>query len=49
MILVDTSAWVDDCLIGALAARNGVPVRHADTDFDVLARHTDVGVHEPAV
>jgi predicted nucleic acid-binding protein len=28
-----------DCLIAACAMRAGVPVLHADTDFDVLARH----------
>jgi predicted nucleic acid-binding protein len=34
-----------DCLIGAVAARHGTPVLHADADFDTLARHTDVEVH----
>jgi predicted nucleic acid-binding protein len=29
-----------DCLIAATAIRAGLPVLHADTDFDVLARHT---------
>ena len=29
-----------DCLIGAVALRVGVPVLHADADFEVLARHT---------
>lgn len=29
-----------DCLIAAVAIRAGVPVLHADSDFDVLARHT---------
>jgi predicted nucleic acid-binding protein len=29
-----------DCLIAAVAIRAEVPVLHADTDFDVLARHT---------
>lgn len=28
------------CLIGAVAIRAGVPVLHADSDFEVLARHT---------
>lgn len=37
-----------DCLIGAVALRHEVPVLHADTDFDVLARHTDVDVHVPS-
>lgn len=36
-----------DCLIGAVAARQGAPVLHADADFDTLARHTDVAVHSP--
>ncbi len=36
-----------DCLIGAVAARHGVPVLHADADFDVLSRHTGVRVHLP--
>lgn len=36
-----------DCLIGAVAARHGTPVLHADADFDTLARHTDVAVHLP--
>ena len=34
-----------DCLIGAIAVRAGVPVLHADSDFDVLARHTDLDIH----
>jgi predicted nucleic acid-binding protein len=29
-----------DCLIAAVALREGVPVLHADRDFDVIARHT---------
>lgn len=34
-----------DCLIGAIAVREEVPVLHADTDFDVLARHTPLEIH----
>jgi hypothetical protein len=34
-----------DCLIAAIAAREDVPVLHADADFDVLARHTAVRIH----
>jgi predicted nucleic acid-binding protein len=34
-----------DCLIAAIAVREGVPVLHADADFDVLARHTALQVH----
>jgi len=33
-----------DCLIAAVAVRAGVPVLHADADFDVLARHTPLEV-----
>jgi predicted nucleic acid-binding protein len=29
-----------DCLIAAIAIRTGVPVLHADADFDTIARHT---------
>ena len=29
-----------DCLTAAVAIREGVPVLHADHDFDVIARHT---------
>ena len=29
-----------DCLIAAVAIKADIPVLHADTDFDVLARHT---------
>ena len=31
-----------DCLIGAAAIRADVPVLQADTDFEVLARHTSL-------
>lgn len=33
-----------DCLIGAVAIREGAPVLHADSDFDVLARYTALEV-----
>ena len=36
-----------DCLIGAIAIRSDVPLLHRDTDFDVLARHTDLRI-EPS-
>ncbi len=29
-----------DCLVAAVAIREGVPVLHADADFDAIARHT---------
>lgn len=36
-----------DCLIGAVAIRADIPVLHADTDFDVLARHTALRAEPP--
>ena len=33
-----------DCLIGAVAISAQIPILHNDTDFDVLARHTDLKV-----
>jgi hypothetical protein len=36
-----------DCLIAAVAAREHVPILHADSDFDTLARHTPVRVVTP--
>ncbi len=33
-----------DCLIGSVAIRAGTPILHNDTDFDVLARHTDLRI-----
>jgi predicted nucleic acid-binding protein len=33
-----------DCLIAAVAIRNGVSVLHRDRDFEVIARHTDLKV-----
>lgn len=38
-----------DCLIGAVAVRAGVEILHADADFEVLARHTDVRVHQDSL
>jgi predicted nucleic acid-binding protein len=36
-----------DCLIAATAIRADVPVLHADSDFDVLARHTALQLVSP--
>lgn len=33
-----------DCLIAAVAIHSGIPVLHADADFDVMAQHTDLEV-----
>lgn len=33
-----------DCLIAAVAIQSGTSVLHADADFDVMARHTDLEV-----
>jgi predicted nucleic acid-binding protein len=43
----DTVRRLVDCLIAAVAIKAGVPVLHADADFDALARHTQLGVEEP--
>jgi hypothetical protein len=37
-----------DCLIGAVAIREGTTLLHADDDFEVLARHTDLVIHRPS-
>lgn len=36
-----------DCLIAAVAVREGVPILHADADYEVLARHTALRVVAP--
>ena len=36
-----------DCLIAAVTVRAGAAILHADTDFDVLARHTPLKVERP--
>jgi len=33
-----------DCLIAAVAIRGDTPILHQDTDFDILARHTNLRV-----
>ena len=35
-----------DCLIAAVAVRADIEILHADRDFEVLARHTDVRTHQ---
>lgn len=35
-----------DCLIAAVAIRAGVSVLYRDTDFDTLARYTELRVHQ---
>ena len=34
-----------DCLIASTAIRAGLPILHRDSDFDVLARHTELRIH----
>ena len=36
----ETVRKMNDCLIAASAISAGVPILHADADFEVLARHT---------
>lgn len=38
-----------DCLIAAVAVHADVEILHADTDFEVLARHTDVRTHDDSL
>ena len=38
----ETPQRIVDCLIAAVAVAAGVPILHADADFEVLARHTAV-------
>ncbi len=33
-----------DCLIAAVAIRNDIAILHLDADFEVLARHTALGI-----
>jgi predicted nucleic acid-binding protein len=42
----ETLRSITDCLIAVPAIRAGVPVLHADVDFDKLARHTPLEVVE---
>ena len=37
-----------DCLIAAVAIREGATVLHADRDFDVIARHTPLRIESVA-
>jgi len=43
----ETIRHLIDCLIGAVAIREKVPVLHADEDFEALTRHTELTVHRP--
>ena len=31
-----------DCLIASIAIRNGLPLLHQDSDYEILARHTQL-------
>lgn len=42
----ETLRSITDCLIAVPAIRAGIPVLHADADFDKLARHTALDVVE---
>ncbi len=41
----DTVRRLIDCLIAAVAVRNGLTLLHADRDFDALQRWTGLSVH----
>jgi hypothetical protein len=36
----ETIRKMTDCIVASVAIRTGMPVLHADRDFEVLARHT---------
>lgn len=42
----ETVRRVIDCLIAAVGVRHGAAVLHVDVDFDVLARHAGLRIHE---
>ena len=44
----ETVRKVTDCLIAAVAVREGVPILHLDRDFEVLAKHTELRI-DPAL
>jgi predicted nucleic acid-binding protein len=43
----DTPRGLIDCLIAAVAIREGAAVLHHDRDFDVIARHTPLEINPP--
>ncbi len=45
----ETARKLIDCLIAAVAVHADVEILHADADFEVLARHTDVRTHEDSL
>ena len=40
----ETIRALTDCLIAAVALRASVPVLHADSDFEAIARHTPLDI-----
>ncbi|MFN2463842.1 MAG: PIN domain nuclease [Candidatus Dormibacteria bacterium] len=38
----ETIRALTDCLVAGIAIREGLPVLHADADFEAIARHTDL-------
>lgn len=43
-----TIRTMSDCLIAAIAIRNGIPVLHNDRDLALLAQHTELQVIKPS-
>ncbi len=33
-----------DCLISSIAIRAGIPILHNDSDFNAIARHTELQI-----
>lgn len=42
----ETIRSVNDCLVAAIAIRINVPVLHQDRDYEAIARHSELRVHE---
>jgi predicted nucleic acid-binding protein len=43
----ETPPALNNCLVAAVAIRVGLPVMHADRDFEVIARHTELRLAQP--
>jgi len=41
----DTVRKLTDCLIAAIAIREGLALLHQDADFEVIARHSGLRIH----
>lgn len=44
----ETVRSIADCLIAVPAIRAGAPILHANRDFEAIARHSALRIHQPA-